>query len=74
MLGEDEVLVWEAADKRANEILRAAAQQVRYKWAWRKIRNARFHLLETHTKKVKYGYPSYQSFITNGDVMEMDRG
>lgn len=63
-----EIRIWAAGDKEANEILRQAAQKCRYRWAWMKLRNARFHLIENRTTKVEEGQYYKQPFVANGDI------
>ena len=65
-MGEDVVLVWTLADSSANDILKGLMRQAKYKWVWRKLNNARWHLIETHTWQEPF---HGQTFVTNGDVL-----
>ena len=62
---DNTVLVWSAADARANDLIRELMQKARYPWVWRKLNNARWHLLQTHTVEQEY---HGQQFVTWEDA------
>lgn len=61
-------LVWDAPTSRANDLLRDLMRQAKYKWAWKKLNSARWHIIETHTLKVDECQYNGESFVSNGDA------
>jgi hypothetical protein len=54
----------------ANELFRFAGRRVRYPWAWRKLQNARLHMLNTATREIEEDDVSRTDvLVTNGDIM-----
>lgn len=66
ILDEEYVIVWDAAESRANDLLRKLMSQQEYPRAYRRLNSARMHLIETHTRRVQWDGNS--RFLTNGDV------
>lgn len=56
--------LWSQGDKEANDIIRQAAQKCKYKWAFMKLRSARFHLIERRTTMVDDDDYKGESFVT----------
>ena len=50
---------------KANDTFRALIQEAKYPWVWRKLNNARLHMLRINMQKVEY---QGQKFVTNGDM------
>jgi len=65
------LLVMDAPVVRAVDMLRARMNETPYKWVYRKLNNARLHVIFTHSREVPYESPEYgrAQFVTNGDVM-----
>ena len=61
-------LVWSESDARANDILRGLIQQAKYGWVYRKLNNARFHIIETHTVSVDESRWNVERIVFNQDV------
>ena len=61
-------LIWNESESQANDILRDLMRQSKYKWVWRKLNSARFHLIESHTQKIVDVEWTDQFVVTNGDA------
>ena len=61
---------WQLGDKDANEIIKQAAQSVKYKWAFLKLRNARFHLIENRTVKMPEENYNPGEFVSNAQASD----
>ena len=63
-------IIWTEAEAKANALLGELQQQVRYPWAYRKLRSARFHIIENHTVSIGDLDWKGERFVTNGEVPE----
>ncbi len=65
---EEFVSVWSESDRQANDLLRSLMRSAKYKWVHRKLNNARWHIIETHTQRLPYLHGNQACVVRNGDV------
>ena len=63
-------MVWDKQDAEANAILRMLMQHTRYPWVYRKLNNARWHIIETRCRRVPEDRNQEGITPTNGDIYD----
>jgi len=63
------ITVWDKSDAKSNDILRSLMRQAKYKWVYRKLDSARWHIISTRAHRVpESDVVERHAVPTNGEV------